>query len=97
MTNGKSISEKSKTDFNNDRILIADVQKAESFIKKVFKDSGFSKRNSIGIIQQMEMSENGLSEVEKRILLELFSRIGINEIHIDERLTNLTEKQLNEY
>ena len=45
----------------------------------------------------MEMSEGGLSMIEKRILLELFSGIGINEIHIDESLMNLTQKQLIEY
>ncbi len=97
MTNGKSISEKSTTNFNNTRILVADFQNAENFIKKVFADSGLSTRNSVGIIQQLEMSENGLSEVEKRVLLELFSRIGIKEIHIDETSSNLSEKQLNEY
>ena len=97
LTNGKSFSENSKTEFNNDRILVADFKTAENFIKNTFVDNGLSTRNSVGIIQQMEMSENGLSEVEKRILLELFSGIGINEIHIDESLTNLSEKQLKEY
>ncbi|GGK24917.1 hypothetical protein GCM10007962_18980 [Yeosuana aromativorans] len=97
LTNGKSISEKSKVDFNNDRILVAEFEKAENFIKKVFTSNKLSTRNSVGIIQQMEMSENGLSEVEKRILIELFSRIGINEIHIDQSLTNLSEKKLAEY
>lgn len=97
LTNGKSISEKSKTDFNNDRILVADFQKAENFIKKVFADNELSTRNAVGIIQQMEMSENGLSDVEKRVLIELFSGIGITAIHIDESLTNLSEKKLTEY
>ena len=45
----------------------------------------------------MEMSEGGLSDVEKRVLLELFSQIGIREIYVDESLSDLTEKQLFEY
>ncbi|WP_165749741.1 hypothetical protein [Cellulophaga sp. Z1A5H] len=97
LTHGRTISEESKTAFNNERILVANFEKAEDFIKYVFKNYDLSLKNSIGIIQQMQMSENGLSEVEKRVLLELFSTIGINEIHIDQTLVNLTEKQLAEY
>ena len=95
--NGKFISEKSEIKYNNQRSLIADFQKAEYFIRSTFKKNNFSLRNSIGIIQQMEMSEGGLSDVEKRVLLEVFSRIGIKEIYIDESFTELTEKQLAEY
>ncbi len=84
-------------DFNNQRLLIADFNMAEKFIRDVFINNNLSTKNSIGIIQQMEMSEGGLSEVEKRILLELFSGIGIKKVHIDESLTDLTEKELIEY
>ena len=97
LTNWKSISEISETEFNNQRLLIADFVKAEKFINNVFKKHGFSSKKSIGIIQQMEMSEGGLSDVEKRVLLELFSQIGIREIYVDESLSDLTEKQLFEY
>lgn len=97
LINEKSISEKPETGFNNNRILIADFQNAKNFLKKVFLDNEFSTKNSFGIIQQMEMSEGGLSEVEKRILLELFSVIGIKEIHINESLNDLSGKQLAEY
>ncbi|CAM3330472.1 hypothetical protein [Zobellia roscoffensis] len=97
LTNKQSISEKSETKFNNQRLLIADFNKAEHFISNVFKKHGFSSKNSIGIIQQMEMAEGGLSDVEKRVLLELFSKIGIREIYVDESLSDLTEKQLLNY
>lgn len=97
LVNKKSVLEKSQIDFNNQRLLIADFNKAENFINSVFKKNRLSTKNSVGIIQQMEMSEGGLSIIEKRILLELFSGIGIKEIYIDESLTDLTEKQLIEY
>ncbi len=97
ITNGKKYAVKSNLEFNNTRLLIADFNKAESFIKGVFKQYHLSTRYSIGIIQQMEMSEGGLSDVEKRILLEVFNVAGINEIHIDESLTELTQKELAVY
>lgn len=97
LVNKKSISEKSQVHFNSQRLMIADFDAAEKFIHSVFKKNKLSTKNSVGIIQQMEMSEGGLSMIEKRILLELFSGIGINEIHIDESLMNLTQKQLIEY
>lgn len=84
-------------EFNNQRLLIADFGKAENFIKGTFEKFDLSTRNSVGIIQQMEMSEGGLSDVEKRILVELFSGVGINKIFLDESLIELTEKQLIEY
>lgn len=94
LTNGKSISEKSEMEFNNQRLLLANLQIAENFVKSAFEKNGFSSRNSIAIIQQMQMSEGGLSEVERLVLKELFSIVGIKEIRIDESLSNLTEKQL---
>ncbi|WP_157811147.1 hypothetical protein [Cellulophaga sp. RHA19] len=97
LVNKKSISDKSQMDFNNLRLLIADFDTAEKFISSVFKKNALSTKNSVGIIQQMEMSEGGLSQVEKRILQELFSGIGIREIYVDESLTYLTEKQLIAY
>lgn len=97
LVNKKSISENSQTEFNNQRLLVADFMKAETFIKNVFKNNKLTTKNSVGIIQQIEMSEGGLSDIEKRILQELFTGVGINEIYIDESLANLTEKQLIEY
>ncbi len=84
-------------DFNNKRLLVADFNAAEKFVKSVFKMNGLPCKNSIGIIQQMEMSEGGLSDVEKRILIELFSGVGIKKIYLDESLMELTEKQLIAY
>ncbi|WP_274474595.1 hypothetical protein [Mangrovimonas aestuarii] len=97
LINGKTLSENSQMNFNNQRLLIADFAKAENFVKTTFEKFGLSTRNSVGIIQQMEMSEGGLSEVEKRVLFELFSTLGINQIHIDESLVDLTEKKLAEF
>ena len=97
LVNKKSISENSQTDFNNQRLLVADFMKAETFIKNVFKNNKLTTKNSVGIIQQIEMSEGGLSDIEKRILQELFTGVGIKEIYIDESLADLTEKQLIEY
>lgn len=97
LKNGKSYSENSQTPYNNKRLLISDFEKAEMFIINVFKKKGLSLRNSVGFIQQMEMSEGGLSEVEMRILLELFERIGFKEIYVAEGLSDLTESQLMEY
>ena len=77
--------------------MIADFQKAEEFLFKVFKKNNFSTNFSTVIIQQKEMSEGGLSAVEKRALLELFTRIGFKEIHIDESQFDLKEKDLSKY
>jgi len=97
LINGKTIAEKSLTEFNNQRLLIADFGIAEKFVKGTFNKFGFSTRNAIGIIQQMEMTEGGLSEVEKRVLLELFTVVGLSQVHIVEGILNLSEKQLSEY
>ncbi|QWX85405.1 hypothetical protein H0I23_07120 [Cellulophaga sp. HaHaR_3_176] len=93
----KSISETSEIKYNNQRLLIADFNTAEKFISNVFKKNGLSLKNSVGIIQQMELSEGGLSSIEKRILFELFSGVGVKETFIDESLVDLTEQQLVEY
>ena len=94
---GKTVSENSQTEFNNSRILIAQFNEAEFFFKSVFRKHDLNTRNSIGIIQQVEMSEGGLSEVEKRILLEIFERVGIKTVYLKKGTTRLSEKQLNTY
>ncbi|WP_386115244.1 hypothetical protein [Winogradskyella rapida] len=97
LTNGRTIIENSQTEFNNKRLLIAEFQKAEKFVKSVFKNNNLNTRNSIGIVQQREMVDGGLSAVEKRVLIELFERAGIKKLYIDNSISELTEKQLIEY
>ena len=83
LINGKKYTQKSYIEFNNARLLIADFAIAESFIKRVFKQFDLSTRNSVGIIQQIEMAEGGLSDVENRVLLEVFTTAGLSEVHIE--------------
>lgn len=91
------ISEISNTKFNNQRLLIAYFQKAEEFYSNVFKKHEFSTKNSKAIVQQRDMSEEGLSEVERRVILEVFEQIGINEIYIDESTFDLNGNDISKY
>ena len=87
----------SKIPFNNDRLLIADFNKAEAFYKATFKKFDLINHNTKALIHQKESNENGLSEVEKRILEEVFERVGIKKIYITDSEKDLEEEEIRTY
>jgi hypothetical protein len=77
---GKSISRESSAHFSSTRLLIADFNVAELFIRSVLKEllspQKIFQRSLKIVIQQMENLEGGLSESEKRILRDIGEQIG---------------------
>lgn len=80
-----SVREKSNTPFSNSRLIISEFLIAESFFKKVFlrlKKNYKIKRYDTILVHPMELNEGGISEVEKRIFMESFERVGARRILI---------------
>ena len=93
--NTKNIYQRtSENPFNNNRLLIAEFKKAEAFYKATFKKFNVISYNTKALIHQKEKNENGLSEVEKRIVAEVFERVGIKEIYITDVEKDLDKKEI---
>ena len=77
---GEVISRKSTEPFSNKRFIIADFNKANTFIRSVINDllpkKGIFPRQTKILIQQVESVEGGLSEIEKRALRDLGEMAG---------------------
>lgn len=83
--------------FNNNRLLIAEFKKAEAYYKATLKKFNVISYNTKALIHQKEKNENGLSEVEKRIVAEVFERVGIKEIYITDVEKDLDKKEIDNY
>ena len=94
---GISFTEISKHNYHNSRLLVAQFEIAEAFLRLSFSSNNFSLKNSSAIIQQVEMSEGGLSTIEKRVLQELFTSIGIKELYIEDSVKLLSQQELLNY
>ncbi len=93
VNNGKRIREKSNIPFSSSRLLIADFEVAENFLKRVInklKRANKIKRYNTILVHPMEFVEGGISEVEERIFLESFERLNgrIVKIWDGEELSN---------
>ena len=93
---GISFTEISKHNYHNSRLLVAEFEIAEAFLRLSFSSNN-SLKNSSAIIQQVEMSEGGLSTIEKRVLQELFTSIGIKELYIEDSVKLLSQQELLNY
>lgn len=87
----------SEIPFNNNRLLIADFNKAEAFYKATFKKFNVINHNTKALIHQKEMNKNGLSQVEIRVIEEVFERAGIKSIYITDLENDLNDKEIENY
>lgn len=75
LDNGKSIKRNAKFSFSTNRLVIADFEKAYSFLNKLIKEllgsSSLHFNQLILIIHQLPVFEDGLSEIEKRAYRDL--------------------------
>jgi len=79
----RRVKEESNVPFSNSRLIIAEFLTAENFLKKVFsklKNDYKIKRYDTILVHPMELNEGGISEVEKRVLMESFERVGARRI-----------------
>ena len=87
----------SQIPFNNDRLLIADFNKAEVFYKATFKKFDLLNSNTRALIHQKEKNEKGLSQVEIRVIEEVFERVGIKSIYITDLEKDLNDNEIDDY
>lgn len=78
-----------KSNFGNQRLLIADFNKAETEILYGFTSNNIKPKNCKIIVHQKEKNEGGLSDIEVRILKELFAIIGVKEVYVYDAETDL--------
>ena len=94
---GKSISRESSSHFSNTRLLIADFNVAELFIRSLLEEvlspQRFFQRSLKVVIQPMEDFEGGLSESEKRILRDIGEQIGGVHVVLVENTRPLSEAE----
>jgi hypothetical protein len=87
LDSGKSIDKTASIPFSNSRILWADYNQGETFVKKLindlFIDDHFSFQPVLKVlIHQIEMTEGGISQVEKRALLDSSKHFNSKETYL---------------
>ena len=87
----------SEIPFNNNRLLIADFNKAEVFYKATFKKFDLLNSNTRALIHQKEKNEKGLSQVEIRVIEEVFERVGIKSLYITNLEKDLNDNEIDDY
>lgn len=77
---GKSASVESEKPFTTTRLLVGQFTEAERALKQGMKQlqaGGWFSRSPVMLIQPMEKTEGGLSQVEERVLQELALGAGV--------------------
>ena len=87
LDSGKFVIRESEVPFSNSRILWGDFQKGEDFVNRVIKDlignkSFFPLTSFQMLIHQMELIKDGLSEVEKRALIDSARHLNAKEVDL---------------
>ncbi len=94
---GKTITRAAKDNFSNERFIIADLFNAESLIREVLTALVppflFISPTLKIVIQQIDRSENGLSSVERRTLLDIAEHCGGITVRVVESTKELTPSQ----
>ena len=83
--------------FSNERLLIANVSNAITFIKSILDEiykKQLLKSTLVVLIQPVERIEGGVSEVEKMILNDLVEQIGGRYSFIHDSPEKLSDKQV---
>jgi hypothetical protein len=94
---GASISRVASDKFSNPRLVVASFYNAEQLIRSVLKEL-LSIKSLLQpplniVIQQMEKLEGGLSDIERRALIDLGEQIGGRYIKVFEAAGELTHAQ----
>lgn len=92
LDNGQCISRKAVKPFSNQRLVIADFQEVENFLKTTIKELISYKRFGPVLkiaIHQLELNEGGLSSVEKRTLRDCCAHLNAKETYIIEEKSEL--------
>ncbi len=77
---GQSITEDAKVPFSNSRIVLAHFMEAEDHLKALIRGLGIGGKmfspNLEFVVQQMERTQDGLSSVERRALVDACEHAG---------------------
>ena len=74
VVSGRSIKEMSNVPFSNERLLFAEFDIAEAFIKRLVVKLNSKLRTSFFLVHLVVLNEGGVSSTEKRIFEESFER-----------------------
>jgi len=74
VVSGRSIKEMSNVPFSNERLLFAEFDIAEAFIKRLVVKLNSKLRSSFFLVHPVVLNEGGVSSTEKRIFEESFER-----------------------
>jgi rod shape-determining protein MreB len=95
-----NIDRKSLEPFSNSRLLLADFTIAEKFIREILNElygkRMFQKALAV-LIQPMEKTEGGLSQVEKVSFNDLVMHIGGKYVKIEENKLNIDDVSVKQY
>lgn len=95
-----TIDRKSLEPFSNTRLLLADFTIAEKFLREILNEMYgkrmFQKALAV-LIQPMEKTEGGLSEVEKVSFNDLALHIGGRYVKIEENKLNIDDVSVKNY
>jgi hypothetical protein len=94
---GTSISRVASDKFSNPRLVVASFYNAEQLIRSVLRElletKSFLQPSLSIVMQQMEKLEGGLSDIERRALLDLGEQIGGRSVKVVEEAKELTYAQ----
>lgn len=95
-----TVDRKSLEPFSNSRLLLADFTIAEKFIREILVElhgKRMFKKALAVLIQPMEKTEGGLSQVEKVSFNDLALHIGGKYVKIEENTWNLDDDSVKHY
>ncbi len=85
---GKTVSQSAENDFSSIRNVVSNFNNANQTIGSVLKEmninTSFWRPRTKILIQQLEVTEGGLSDIEKRALRDLGEMAGGNQVYIIE-------------
>lgn len=92
-----SVTRLASEKYSNPRLVVANFYHAEQLIRSVLKEllvtNSFLQPSLNIVIQQMEKLEGGLSDIERRALLDLGEHVGGRNVKVIEDSRELTTAQ----
>ena len=94
---GTTIRRKSKKPFSNDRLILADFETAEQFLRTIIRE--LEPRSIIPgqidmVVHIMEAVPGGLSQVEQRAFRDSAEHVGARGVMISEHKHSLSDQQV---
>lgn len=97
MDSGDTISKNAGDNFSNSRLVLANFENAQRLILSMLDNwitqKLFVQQRFHTVIQQMEKLEDGLSQVERRALIELSEFAGAKKVAVIEHSRKLTHNE----